>query len=190
MNSKRRCANCKRSKPTENMLIQGIQAFCNSECLIDYAGSNVSSLAKKGEKIQRQQHAQRKRKFKLNDKQLRTKAAQNALNAFIRLRDEGLPCISCQRHHTGQYHAGHYRPAGKNTALKFNEQNCHKQCAPCNTNLSGNLTKYRINLIEKIGENAVIDLDNNNEITRYTCEELKQIELHYKDKIKQLKAAA
>ncbi len=129
--------------------------------------------------------ALKKRVYKLNDIKLRRKAAVTAFNAFIRLRDALEPCISCQRHHKGQYHAGHYKPAGINSALKFNELNVHKQCAPCNNNLSGNLTQYRINLITKIGVDAVIELENNKQITSYDCEQLKEIEVEYKKKLKE-----
>ena len=43
--------------------------------------------------------------------------AQTAFNAWIRARDEGLPCISCGRHHQGQWHAGHYLSTGPRPAL-------------------------------------------------------------------------
>ncbi len=76
-----------------------------------------------------------------------TQQAQNAFNAYIRYRDRNEPCISCERFHEGQYHAGHYRTTGANPELRFNEDNCHKQCAPCNNHLSGNIEKYTPNLI-------------------------------------------
>lgn len=58
------------------------------------------------------------------------KRAQSAFNAWVRARDYGQPCISCGRHHQGQHHAGHYRPAGSNPELRFEPDNCHLQCAP------------------------------------------------------------
>ena len=52
--------------------------------------------------------------------QLKLKA-QKVFNAYIRKRDEGLPCISCG---TGQpQHAGHYFSAGHNSKLRFEERN-------------------------------------------------------------------
>jgi len=72
----------------------------------------------------------------------------------VRLRDSG-PCISCQRHHDGQYHAGHYRSVGAMPSLRFNTWNIHKQCSACNNHLSGNMIDYRINLIGKIGQARV-----------------------------------
>ena len=187
MNSKRKCANCKSRKIAVDMLIKGLQAFCDKDCLIEYATSNTKKLSEKGRKIERQRIAAKKKQFNLSDKTLRKKAAQNAFNAYIRLRDEKLPCISCQRYHDGQYHAGHYLSRGAHPELAFEPLNCHKQCAPCNNHLSGNIAAYRINLIKKIGIERVEWLEGKHEPKRYTCEELKAIEDDYKNKIKNLK---
>ena len=62
------------------------------------------------EKIEKQKIKLLKEKLKTRNEWL--KEAQIAFNAFIRIRDIELPCISCGRHHTGQYHAGHYRSVG------------------------------------------------------------------------------
>lgn len=185
-NSKRKCAHCKERKSAETMFMHLTQAFCSKEHYIEYAATNQKRLTAKGLKIQNKTFAAKKRDFNLNDKKLRRKAAVTEFNKFIRLRDVNEPCISCQRHHQGQYHAGHFKPAGINSALKFSELNVHKQCAPCNNNLSGNLTNYRIHLIEKIGLSEVKRLENNKKITRLTCEELKSIESFYKDMNKQI----
>jgi hypothetical protein len=168
------------------MHVHGMQAFCDKEHYIEYAAKNRKALAKKGEKMQNKEAAAKKRVFKANDKPLRIREADKACNRYIRQRDDKEPCISCQRHHKGQYHAGHYIPKGRNSALRYNEKNLHKQCMPCNSHLSGNLTNYRINLIKKIGLEAVEELENNSEIKRYTCEEVKQIETEYKQKYQEL----
>ena len=80
--------------------------------------------------------------------QLKLKA-QKVFNAYIRKRDEGLPCISCG---TGQpQHAGHYFSAGHNSKLRFDERNVAGQCIRCNYFLHGNQTGYRKGLINRIG---------------------------------------
>jgi hypothetical protein len=89
------------------------------------------------------------------------KEAQREFNKFIRLRDAELPCVSCLRNHSGQYQAGHYKTVGAHPELRFNEDNCHKQCAPCNNHLSGNIAHYRPNLIDIIGQSRVDALDYN-----------------------------
>lgn len=184
--SKRKCANCKERSEASVMLIKGLQAFCDKECLIEYASANVKKLAEKGRNIERKQLAEKKRKLNLNDKSLRRKAAQNAFNAYIRLRDKDQPCISCGRYHEGQYHAGHYLTRGAHPELAFEPLNCHKQCSACNNHLSGNIANYRIRLIDKIGLDKVEWLEGKHEPKKYTCDELKLIETTYKNKIKEL----
>jgi hypothetical protein len=184
---KRKCVNCKNIKEVSSGIICNVGFLCSDDCRKSYGMSNASKMVNK-DRIAKQKKidkdfALKKGVYKLNDIKLRRKAAVTAFNAFIRLRDALEPCISCQRYHTGQYHAGHYKPAGINSALKFNELNVHKQCAPCNNNLSGNLTNYRINLIAKIGIDAVIELENNKQIISYNCEQLKSIEVKYKSKL-------
>jgi len=114
------------------------------------------------------------------------KRAQTAFNAWVRARDDGQPCISCGRVHQGQNHAGHYRPAGSNPELRFEPDNCHLQCAPCNSHLSGNLTAYRPALIAKIGLERVERLEGPHEPKRYRKEDYQAIEADYKAKLKEL----
>ena len=88
--------------------------------------------------------------------QLKLKA-QKVFNAYIRKRDEGLPCISCG---TGQpQHAGHYFSAGHYSKLRFDERNVSGQCIRCNYYLSGNQIGYRQGLIKRIGLEAVEQLE-------------------------------
>jgi hypothetical protein len=67
------------------------------------------------------------------------------------------------------------------SALRFNELNCHRQCAPCNNHKSGNITEYRIELIRRIGENLVEWLEKDHPPHRWTIEELKGIRQYYKE---------
>ncbi|WP_272668177.1 recombination protein NinG [Providencia sp. PROV117] len=118
-----------------------------------------------------------------------TQQAQNAFNAYIRYRDRNEPCISCERFHEGQYHAGHYRTTGANPELRFNEDNCHKQCAPCNNHLSGNIEKYTPNLIAKIGQERFDILMGFHELPKWKREDYERIRDHYRKKLKELKDA-
>lgn len=99
--------------------------------------------------------------------------AQVAFNAWIRARDAGRPCISCGRHHNGQWHAGHFLSTGARPNLRFDPANVHKQCQPCNTHLHGNLVNYRINLIQRIGLAEVERLEADHTRRHYTVDELK-----------------
>ena len=169
-----RCRIC-RDKFEAKYFLQ--KACLNPACLAEWAKLDREKKADITHKV-------RKREFKDNDKSLRTKEAQKAFNAFIRARDNDLPCISCGRTHLGQYHAGHYKSTGSSPELRFEEINNNKQCAPCNNHLSGNIENYRINLIKKIGLDKVEWLEGPHEPKKYTCAELKEIELMYKQKIK------
>ena len=85
------------------------------------------------------------------------KKAGDIFRAWIRKRDEGQPCISCGAPNPSD--AGHFHPAGKVSALEFNEDNCHAQCRSCNYYKSADLHNYRKHLIRKIGLERVEKLD-------------------------------
>lgn len=110
----------------------------------------------------------RKKRTPIKDQhtnKIRNKAI-SVFNASIRKRDKGKPCISCGDF--TELQAGHYYSAGHHTNLRFNTDNVHGQCKRCNYFLSGNLTEYRKNLIEKIGIKAVETLDLLSKIKSYT----------------------
>ena len=115
------------------------------------------------------------------------KQAQQAFNEFIRYRDREQACISCGRHHEGQYHAGHFRTTGANPELRFNEDNVHKQCAPCNNHLSGNLIAYRPALIAKIGQARFDALMGPHEMPKWKREDYIRIRDVYRAKLKAMK---
>lgn len=156
--------------------------FCNLTCLSDYGREKVYKRleAKKREYV-------RKGREKLKGKSEHAREAQAAFNAFIRERDKNKPCISCGRHHQGQYHAGHYRTVGANPELRFEELNVQKQCAPCNNHKSGNIVEYRINLVHRVGQENVDWLEGPHEPKRYTVEDLKEIKALYRKKLRELK---
>jgi len=159
---------------------QSMQVVCTPRCALAY------SLKKKA-KAFKADTAVMKKAIKDKDRAYWIKKSQIAFNAYIRARDEKLPCISCQRHHVGQYHAGHFRSIGACAALRFCEKQVWKQCAPCNNHLSGNIANYRINLVRILGADEVERIENYNEIRRFTIDELKEIEAHYKAKLKELR---
>ena len=114
--------------------------------------------------------------------------AQTALNRWIvQVRDSDKPCISCGRHHQGQWHAGHYMSRGAAPQHALNPLNVHKQCAPCNTYLHGNLIAYRVRLIELIGLEAVEAMENDNAPRKWTREGLIEVRDTYRAKLKELK---
>lgn len=113
--------------------------------------------------------------------------AQVEFNAFIRTRDAYMPCISCGNTKPNvKYNAGHYLSVGAHPELRYNEHNCHKQCEHCNSFLSGNVSAYRPNLIEKIGIANVEELEGPQPSMKYTIDQIKEIKSIYKAKTKEL----
>ncbi|OHY48251.1 protein ninG [Proteus mirabilis] len=148
----------------------------------------LAKLKKENQKKEREAKDKLKaRKLAVKPLSYFTKQAQTAFNAFIRERDKDEPCISCGRFHEGQYHAGHYRTTGANPELRFDEDNCHKQCAPCNNHLSGNIENYTPRLIEKIGQERFDRLMGSHELPKWKREDYEWIRDHYRAKLKELK---
>jgi FtsZ-binding cell division protein ZapB len=163
------------------------QAVCNYACGLAIKDVNQEKARKALAQVERKEIKVRKEKLKSRAEHLRE--AQTAFNEWVRLRDADRPCISCGRHHDGQYHAGHFRSVGANPELRFEPDNVWKQCAPCNTHLSGNLVNYRISLLQMIGADRVDWLEGPHEPRKYTVEEINGIKAHYRALARELKRA-
>ena len=164
----KKCKNCGDTFNPFNSL----QKACSSPCALSLA-------VKQREKKEKKQLAVDRREFKLNDKATQRNLAQKYFNLYIRWRDKGQPCISCQRTNIKKENAGHYRTTAAAPQLRFNEENCNLQCEKCNSHLSGNIGEYRINLIKKIGQERVDWLEGHHEPKKYTVHDLVEIKLKY-----------
>ncbi len=161
------------------------QAVCSPACALIDAPKNQDKARKAIAQRDRRDIQVRKEKLKSRADHLRE--AQATFNEWVRLRDADRPCISCGRHHEGQYHAGHYRSVGANPELRFEPLNVWKQCAPCNTHLSGNLVNYRVSLLQMIGPEKVDWLEGPHPACKHTVEEIKTIKAEYRAKARELK---
>jgi len=157
------------------------KGFCDVDCMAAHGMQKAKEAKAKRER--KKTRAAKERLKTLSD---HAREAQQAFNAWIRERDACLPCISCGRHHQGQYHAGHYRTVGSHPELRFEPLNVHKQCAPCNNHKSGNIVEYRINLLDRIGKEALEWLEGPHEPKKYKEEELKEIKAEYRRKLREL----
>jgi hypothetical protein len=164
------------------------QAVCSPKCGLAIKDVNQEKARKSLAQIERREIKVRKEKLKSRADHLRE--TQAVFNEWIRLRDAALPCVSCGRFHEGQWHAGHYRTVGANPELRFNPDNVHKQCAPCNNHKSGDIVNYRINLVKRIGLERVEILEGPHKAQRYTIEDLKTMKADYRALIRELKGAA
>lgn len=161
------------------------QKACSVKCALALAPAGREKAEKAIQANARKEHAAQKEKVK--PKGAHAREAQALVNEWIRLRDANEPCISCGRHHEGQYHAGHFRTVASAPELRFEPLNIHKQCAPCNNHLSGNIINYRPRLIEKIGLEAVEWLEGPHEPKRYTIADFQAIKAEYREKIRAMK---
>ena len=130
------------------------------------------------------------RKEKLKSRGDHLADTQKAFNAWIRERDMGLPCVSCGRHHNGQWQAGHFKSVGGHPALRYEPLNVWRQCAPCNTHKSGDLLNYRVELVQRIGLEKVEWLEGPHEPKKYTVDDLKAMTADYRARVRDLKTAA
>lgn len=180
----RKCAACRAVfEPARSM-----QKVCGPKCAADWSAKVAAQKAARANRAERKSIREALEKAKTRGTHL--KELQSAFNAWIRARDAGQPCISCGRHHQGQWHAGHYRSVGSEPALRFEPDNCHLQCAPCNTHLSGNLVMYRKNLIEKIGLERVEWLEGPHEAKKLTVPELQEMKAFYRAEVRRMKLSA
>ena len=168
-----RCKQCKQNFEPKYFN----QKYCmiNDECIKHFAEqTKLKALEQKKKKI----------KSDLLTLQDYIKLAQNIFNKYIRLRDKGNNCISCNKKALKE-NAGHFYSSGGHFNVRFDENNVNLQCEYCNTFLHGNLLNYRENLVKKIGYEAFEKLTIDSQITRkFTIEELKEIISTYKEKIK------
>jgi len=166
------------------------QVVCGPSCAILYA------------RLQKEKTARvklRADKLRIKPKSKWMAEAQTAFNAFIRLRDHDLPCISCgvanlPERYGGSWDCGHYLTRGAHPELRFNEDNAHKQCKRCNGGagrFSGKSRTvqqdYRINLAERIGLERVESLEGPHEPVQYRIDDLIAIKAEYQRKRRELK---
>lgn len=157
-----------------------LQKVCGPACAMKVARKAVEKADKK--EIKRKLDAMQTRPQLL-------RKAQAAFNAYIRARDKGKPCISCDKPLDGganTFDAGHYRSVGSAPHMRFVEDNCHGQCKHCNNWLAGNHVEYRKRLLERIGERQLELLESDNTLRKYTKEGLEEIAKHYREETRRL----
>ncbi|AVD89639.1 recombination protein NinG [Pseudomonas sp. SWI44] len=173
------------------------QKVCSIACALAMSkDSKVQKIAAKAITKQARQELQERRE-KLKTRREHMAEAQAAFNAYIRERDAGLPCISCDSNPSdhdlitgSRWDAGHYRSVGACPELRFEPLNVHRQCVKCNRNLSGNAVEYRIRLVKRIGADQVDWIEGPHKPQRLTIEDLQAIKALYRQKLKDLRSAA
>lgn len=187
-----RCAHCKNKftpeRPSQKVHVECIEGYLQEEKAKEVRKQAKASRA--AAKIERAETKRRKEAIKTIPEL--TREAQIAFNAFIRARDQaaGYPCISSGRPldwSGNAVDAGHYRSTGAAPHLRFNEDNCHAQSKFDNQWRAGNVVDYRIKLIERIGLERVEALEADNQVRKWTRQELIDIRDKYRAKTKAFK---
>jgi len=182
----KKCAACKTVFTPQ----RSMQKVCGPKCAADWSAKVAAQKAARANREERKSLREALEKAKTRGTHL--KELQAAFNAWIRMRDAGLPCISCGRPASwqGQWDAGHFRSVGSNPASRFDPFNVNKQCGPCNVHLSGNLILYRVNLIKKIGLAEVERLEGPHLPLKLTIPEIQEMKAFYRAEVRRLKREA
>ena len=111
---------------------------------------------------------------------------------FIKLRDEGKPCVSCGEPWHKNHQAGHWKAAGTYSALKFDERNIHNQCEGCNLHKQGNVQKYGDRIHLRIGEAGKAAVEKaaasyKQNAFKWDALELRKTRDYYRKKLNELK---
>lgn len=162
------------------------------ECGIEYA----KQLREKKEK---EEVKTRRRRIKVMKEKIKTlsdhkKELQVLVNKYVRIRDTGRECISCDRElrdakgKGGFVDASHFWSQGGNPSVRFDLDNIHSACIYCNRDLHGNLLEYRPRLIKRIGQKRFDALEvRRTEENRLSIPEVILLKETYRDKLRKLK---
>jgi hypothetical protein len=167
-----------------------MQAVCGIQCA-KIAGQ-AKTAKQKADAAKAERKADKAKLIALKPRKWWLAKAKKALHAFIRARDEGKPCISCDTilRNTGRpggdYDAGHFRSVGSAKHMELVEENIFGQCKHCNDFLASNAQEYERRLRIRMGDAHVDALKADNEPRHYSIEDFQQIEATYKAKLKQL----
>jgi hypothetical protein len=172
----RKCLVCKDKFTPQN----NTQIVCNPACAVEYMKKQRSKEWQKEKKVIKQS---------LETKKDVLKAAQIVFNTYIRLRDKGKPCISCDKpYREKDINASHFYSVGAYPNLRFNEDNVHNSCIRCNKDLHGNINEYTLRLPNRIGIERYNKLvEDRNKPLKLSFDEAKELIAIYKQKIKELK---
>ena len=167
-----------------------MQTVCSMECAKSLAVSVRGKLEK--QKAIRDRKADKIKRESLKSRADWAREAQSAVNAYVRIRDAALGCVSCDRPASwdGQWHASHFRSVGAASSVRFNLWNIHKSCSVCNNWKSGNLIEYEPRLKKKIGAEKVDWLRTQNQLVTYSIEYLARLKGIFSKRSRRLEGRA
>lgn len=171
----RKCLVCKDKFTPQN----NTQIVCSPVCAINYM---------KKQNVKNWKQDKKQLKIKLLTHKDYLNILQKVFNTYIRQRDKGKPCISCDKpYKQNDINASHFFSVGAYPNLRFNEDNVHSSCIRCNKELHGNIKEYDLRLPNRIGtERYNLLLESRNKPLKLSIEEIKELIAIYKQKTKEL----
>lgn len=170
---------CKHCKEKFTPRFSSLEKYClkTDECIKAFSDSVKAKKWKSDKAVMKNSLMTHKDYLKL---------LQVVFNTFVRTRDKDLPCVSCGCNMTNRKgDASHYFSIGSSPNLRFNEDNVHLSCVPCNQFSHGNLIEYGLRLPFRIGTVKFNKLtEDRNVIAKYSIDEIQQMIIEYKAKIK------
>jgi len=123
-----------------------------------------------------------KLKVELMTKKDYEKILQQLVNKYVRMRDKGQPCISCQKPIKGKMDAGHLYAVGNYPSVRFNLKNINGQCINCNQYNGGAINDYRLNFVLKYSREDLEELDIlAHQQRQYSVTEIKEMIQEFKE---------
>lgn len=116
---------------------------------------------------------------------------QRLVNAYVRKRDEGKPCISQNIAYLKDNEAGHLFSKKTHSAIRFDLDNIHGQSIYANRHLNGDFDNYLDNLPNRIGKERTEALKQRAAqckkfVKKWTIAELEEIQENIKKLSKEL----
>jgi len=195
----KKCSECKTVFQPDNSLMVVCGYKCALNRVIRKNKEKAARTIKQEAKVQRKAHT--RAKIALKTKATWLKECQTAFNAYVRERDKGDNCISCGKsiaelkiNHYIVMVCGHFLSVGAHGELRFNPLNAHLQCTRCNGGAGkyGNFNNkeltvtqnYRVNLINKIGQDKVDWLEGEQQIQHLSIDDIIEIKQHFKEQLR------
>ena len=154
----KRCRHCKaKFEPTYSSM----QICCSPKCALSWAKTDKGKGVVSDAKVKEARKWTREKRKELKSVKTVCAEVQRDVNKYIRTRDQGRGCISCQA--TEFQEAGHYYAVGSKyqcNRFRFEPTNIHGQCTTCNHFVGGgNAEAFRYGLVVRYGEAYVQGLD-------------------------------
>ena len=180
---KRKCGICK--EPAQ--YATAVAAWCEAHGYEAAMLAKAKADARKAKADRKAQAEDRKRVEPISAVLART---QKACNAYVRARDYGEPCFTCDRL-TDDMVAGHYMPVGRSSSpVRFWPDNIHSTCTRCNVYGGGGMhPNYRPRMVVKYGEDRVVEIETaHKRTTKWNRESLEVMAANFRVMTRELVA--